>query len=593
MNPFKSSIIPALLIAFICCGFTTYWTFDLFEPELRSSTFDSLGKSLMAGRADVENHTINWEGLQINGKTYIYQGPFPALLRIALNSIAPQHYGEWARVSTLLAMLIIAGTGGVIGWVIAGTRGATLLAIGLSLGSPALYLAANSRIYHESIIWGLAWSVVGIAGIVIAIATTAKRSGLVLLSIAFTFATLSRVTFGIPLALSMIILWLIAYQKWRLALGTLASLAIPALLGVLIQSWYNFARFGNALKFIDYSVFYIKPDTLGGEFNIKRVPEALTNYLLPQIGNLDSAPLFVRTATSTLWHPELFFGWQEQITPLLLCSPWLLFGTSISLFKSKKLPELRWFLLPFGLQVALILSYYFITQRYAAELIPFLLLGTIITLAGLQDSQKIIRVLWALVCLSTIATGISTLSWLASYASPGTDIPASYQRTLKQFFLPTTPLPVSVPADLKLTTLAPLDLTPPTNQPQLNQTHDGAPLTLDLEPISNGIGMHTPSSITFSIPEGIRTLLFTAAVADSAANCRKAEFQVAVVNESGEELFRSVVLGFNQSNPNRSAPRYELATVALKDSKRVTFVADPKGPNTCDHVVIAEPRFRP
>ncbi len=591
MNNYRSKIITALLIGFICCGFTTYWTFDLFEPELRSSTFDSLGESLMDGRADVEHHTINWEGMQINGRTYIYQGPFPALLRIAFNSIAPQHHGEWARVSTLLAMLLIAVASGIIGGLIAGTRGATLLPIGLSLGSPALYLAANSRIYHESIIWGLAWSLVGIAGIVIAITTKAKREGLVLLSMAFTFATLSRVTFGIPLALSMIILWLIAYRKWTLTLGTLASLAIPAILGVLFQGWYNFARFGNWLKFIDYSVFYIKPETLGGEFNLRRVPEALANYLLPQIGNLDSAPLFIRTATSTLWHPELFFGWQEQITPLLLCSPWLLFGASISTFKSK-LPELRWFLFPFGLQAILILSYYFITQRYAAELIPFLLLATIMALAGLKDSPKIMRVFWALVCFSTIATSSSTLSWLASYASPGTDIPASYQRTLKQIFLPTTPLPVYVPADLKLTTLAPIELAPSSNPPKINQTHDGAPLTLDLEPLSNGIGMHTPSSITFTVPNGMRILVFTAAVADSAANCRKAEFEVAVVNEAGEDLYRSKVLGFNQDNPNRPAPRNELATVALKDSKRVTFVADPKGPNTCDHVVIAEPRFR-
>jgi hypothetical protein len=213
-------------------------------------------------------------------------------------------------------------------------------------------------------------------------------------------------------------------------------------------------------------------------------------------------------------------------------------------------------------------------------------------LAGLKDSPKIMRVFWALVCFSTIATSSSTLSWLASYASPGTDIPASYQRTLKQIFLPTTPLPVSVPADLKLTTLAPIELAPSSNPPKINQTHDGAPLTLDLEPLSNGIGMHTPSSITFAVPNGMRILVFTAAVADSAANCRKAEFEVAVVNEAGEDLYRSKVLGFNQDNPNRPAPRNELATVALKDSKRVTFVADPKGPNTCDHVVIAEPRFR-
>ena len=42
--------------------------------------------------------TIRWEAMQIDGRTYMYFGLWPALLRIPLNWLAPEKALNWARL---------------------------------------------------------------------------------------------------------------------------------------------------------------------------------------------------------------------------------------------------------------------------------------------------------------------------------------------------------------------------------------------------------------------------------------------------------------------------------------------------------------
>ena len=72
---------------------------QLFDFELLGAAFDALATALLRGSTEVDSHAIRWEGMKIEGRTYMYFGPWPALLRIALAWLEPILSGPWSRLS--------------------------------------------------------------------------------------------------------------------------------------------------------------------------------------------------------------------------------------------------------------------------------------------------------------------------------------------------------------------------------------------------------------------------------------------------------------------------------------------------------------
>ena len=64
----------------------TYGSLDWLVEEPLSRAYDHLGESFLRGEATVPT---NSESLRIDGKDYVYFGPFPALERIVLNAVWP------------------------------------------------------------------------------------------------------------------------------------------------------------------------------------------------------------------------------------------------------------------------------------------------------------------------------------------------------------------------------------------------------------------------------------------------------------------------------------------------------------------------
>ncbi|HET6372827.1 MAG TPA: hypothetical protein VFG76_05940 [Candidatus Polarisedimenticolia bacterium] len=79
-------------------------TTDLTRAESTFGTYyDALGESLLEGRFDVPPPAIGPEAFLIDGKTYGYFGPTPALLRIPLDFVFPGMRGGWTRLMMLAA----------------------------------------------------------------------------------------------------------------------------------------------------------------------------------------------------------------------------------------------------------------------------------------------------------------------------------------------------------------------------------------------------------------------------------------------------------------------------------------------------------
>jgi hypothetical protein len=210
-------LLPILLMA--CLAFAwvdTIGDWDFFRPETLGSFYDAQAHSLLHGHLDVPKSAIIPEAFVRDGKYYGYFGMVPALPRMVLDTIWPQLYGRWSRLSMMLACIVnvvVACRLAIVAddavhpnvpdrwrkmWI-------GLFAITASIGSTNLFLASRAHTFHEAIIWAGA---LGIACCYFAIRYRREnqRSALVLAGLFAFLAFFCRATVGAGCLLLLIFL---------------------------------------------------------------------------------------------------------------------------------------------------------------------------------------------------------------------------------------------------------------------------------------------------------------------------------------------------------------------------------------------------
>ncbi len=146
---------------------------DVLVREPYGNFYDAQAQALLHGHWNVPAAELFLEGFRIGGKTYTYFGPWPSVLRMPVIELAPSLYGRLTQVSLLLAFAV--AMVGVIGlnWRIrsilrpeatahtADTVVAFAVPIIFGIGSSAFFLGSRAWVYHEAILWGAAWALVG------------------------------------------------------------------------------------------------------------------------------------------------------------------------------------------------------------------------------------------------------------------------------------------------------------------------------------------------------------------------------------------------------------------------------------------------
>jgi hypothetical protein len=136
--------------------------------------FDHQARAFLDGRWDLPPGAAGFEGFVIDGRTYIYFGPFPALLRIPLFLVTDRFDGRLTTISMFLAMIVLAVAAHrlnlAVRELVRGTAPVTrverLATAGLAvavLGGIPLWLASVAAVFHEAILWGLALTVAALA----------------------------------------------------------------------------------------------------------------------------------------------------------------------------------------------------------------------------------------------------------------------------------------------------------------------------------------------------------------------------------------------------------------------------------------------
>ena len=272
-------------------------------------------------------------------------GPFPALLRVLPDLLAPSRYGLWSRASVFLAVLLCLGA------IVAiarrqlaeneqiDARGrtvlffATLAAVGL--GSSLVLVGSLANLYHEAILWGLCaalWGVFFTLG-VLRDDARAWRS-LALLSGAAGAAFLSRVTFGLPLyalasglALRLLVLQVRRDRQPLLTAASRVALALlPAIAAGLFHLWYNHARFGSPFEFAPFAAYDSTPKGMDSAFHWSRMPSGALAYFRISLENFSLRVPFLTFALPSVFRPELYRDLTNIVISPLLVSPWLVVG---------------------------------------------------------------------------------------------------------------------------------------------------------------------------------------------------------------------------------------------------------------------------
>src|SRR5260370_3824523 len=165
------------------------------------------GHGLLHLRWDVPAKQVAFEGFLVDGKTYVYFGPVPALLRLPVVAITDSLDGRLTQVSMLAAFAVAIVFVTRLSWRIRGlVRGDApvsrleLWAVGgyvflIATGSVMLFLASRAFVYHETELWGAALALAAYDAI-LGVLLEPSRRWIILAGLWSSAAFLTRATVG-------------------------------------------------------------------------------------------------------------------------------------------------------------------------------------------------------------------------------------------------------------------------------------------------------------------------------------------------------------------------------------------------------------
>jgi hypothetical protein len=148
------------------------------DPGILGGFLDAQGRAILHGKLAVDPADAGFEGFVTEGKTYVYFGPVPSLVRAPVLLVTHSLDGRLTQLSMLLALAVLLVAGARLQWRVrellrpgaevtgADLAGAFLLQLALGAGAIPLYLASRIVAYHEVELWGAVLALAAIGAVV-------------------------------------------------------------------------------------------------------------------------------------------------------------------------------------------------------------------------------------------------------------------------------------------------------------------------------------------------------------------------------------------------------------------------------------------
>jgi hypothetical protein len=185
----------------------TLGSWDLFRPGFFGDFYDAQARALFHGHWYVPAGVVQIEGFLVKGHTYMYFGPFPALLRMPVLLVTSRLDGRLTELSIVLAVVVALVCTSRLAWKVrravstapVSMREAVLVAFSVAVvgtGSVFLFLASQAVVYNEDEAWGAALAIAAFDALVGFLLRPSTRR-LVVTAVLVTLDLLTRGSVGL------------------------------------------------------------------------------------------------------------------------------------------------------------------------------------------------------------------------------------------------------------------------------------------------------------------------------------------------------------------------------------------------------------
>ncbi|MCB0997667.1 MAG: hypothetical protein KDB40_00085 [Acidimicrobiales bacterium] len=373
---------------------------DLFVREAYSNDFyDEQARSFLRLRVAVRPEIPLQEGFLVDGKTYLYYGPFLAVVRLPFAVFGDVFAGRLARLSMIAGYA--AALTGSFHLVRRLAPTASVRRVGVFVAavacSPLLFLSGWVSVYHETELWAFAFATWAFAGTVRLLdGRTPERADVLAVAFPVAAGITTRASVGLGVAAGVCVAASIAFwsrivtpgaterDQKRAAVGAMGGVVGASALGFAIHAGLNWIKFGSPTALPgQLQVLSLNDPTRAAWFagngdsffSLRFVSTTLAHYLRPDTVRFERMLPFVRfgpLATDRSSYPL------ETITPaasITTSATLLLVAAVIGIVVIGR--RRRWTLVAMvaGGLIAAVPTFTigFIGNRYLVDMLPMLL----------------------------------------------------------------------------------------------------------------------------------------------------------------------------------------------------------------------------
>lgn len=390
---------PALLVH---AWFAMEGTSHLLAPVVNAQFYEVQARSLLHGRWDIPAGSIGAERFLVDGRFYEYFGPWPAVLRLPVVAVTDRFDGRLSRIAVLAAIVVFLAAVTHLVWQARAVTGgdstvttADLAAVCgfvfvAACGTVLVFLSGWTAVYHEAIIWGVAWAVAS-STLLVAYLRSGRSLHLLGAGAAAALCLLSRGSVGLGPAAALalvLVARLVGLARRRPASGRgLLVLAATVVIPLALYAYVNWARFGSLTGVPPTD----KQDLLtswpgraeamaangGSLFGPRYAPTILLQYLRPDALGFDrlfpwvgfsSPPLVVGGSVFEALNPSASITAASPLFVLLACG-------GVVFVLRRRLLVFAAPLMGAGIGGIGVLSLAFVDQRYQGDFVPLLVVG--------------------------------------------------------------------------------------------------------------------------------------------------------------------------------------------------------------------------